>query len=267
MRRHLERAKLHQPAPAGTAIRRVHFIDTKLGAMPVAGHIRENVAKQPVHEPRRRILAVAHLLERDFQLIQRILARLINTRMLAGGANEQPAEQEAERRVIMPEPQHGFQQIRPAQKRTVAGRRPAHHHMVAAAGADMPAIQHELLGHQPNFAGHFIKLLGALDDLTPACRRVDVRLNHTRVRRHGEIHHACIFRRQITFQHHLPAHAGGGLLHRGGQFQPVAHIVQRRIEHMQNPIARFHRQCGPHQAWLLAPHHRRILRHGAEAFN
>jgi hypothetical protein len=58
--------------------------------------------------------------------------------MLAGWANEQPAEKKRERGVILPITQKAAEQIRPAQEGAVRRRRATHHDVIAPAGADVP---------------------------------------------------------------------------------------------------------------------------------
>ena len=89
------------------------------------------------------------LLERELELVQRIVARLVDARRLRGGADEQPAEQIGQRRMVVPVRQQAAQQVRPAQERRIGRRGAAEHEVVAAAGAGVAAVEHELLGSQP----------------------------------------------------------------------------------------------------------------------
>ena len=43
----------------------------------------------------------------------------------------------------------------------------AHDDMVAAASADMAAVEHEFFGGQAGFAGDFVELFGAADHVGP----------------------------------------------------------------------------------------------------
>ena len=76
--------------------------------------------------------------------------------MLAGRADEQSAEQKRQRRVILPVAEQASQQVRAAQNRAVCRRRSADHDVVAAAGADVAAIDHEFLSAQAGLAGLFV---------------------------------------------------------------------------------------------------------------
>ena len=70
--------------------------------------------------------------------------------------------------MVVPESEQRLQQIGPAQERTVGGFRRAHHHVVAAAGADVAAVEHELFRRQPDLTRVLVEFLAALNDLGPA---------------------------------------------------------------------------------------------------
>jgi hypothetical protein len=88
VRRHLEGAHFDEPEAARAGFGRVEFINGKLGAVGVAAGVNEQVAEQPVAQPRRRVPQAAgvafELLERDFQFVQRIVPRLVHARRLRG---------------------------------------------------------------------------------------------------------------------------------------------------------------------------------------
>ncbi len=84
--------------------------------------------------------------ERDFQLVETIVTRLVDARRLAGRADEQAGEQIGECRVTLPLQHEALQQVRPAEERAVARRQAADHDMVAAAGPGVAAVDHELVG-------------------------------------------------------------------------------------------------------------------------
>ena len=71
MRRHLERAELDQAEPARRPVRRVQLVDAELGAVRVAGHVDQQIAEQPVDEPRRRGCdrLIGTCCERDLELV------------------------------------------------------------------------------------------------------------------------------------------------------------------------------------------------------
>lgn len=94
--RHLERAKLEQSLPAGGAVRAVKLVDAELRTMRVARHVDEQVAKHPVNQPvrhlARRLRVSSDLLKGHFQLVERVVTSLIDTRRLAGRADEKARE-------------------------------------------------------------------------------------------------------------------------------------------------------------------------------
>ena len=84
-------------------------------------------------------------------------------------------------------PSRPFQQIGPAQERAVLRPGGAHDDVIAAARADMAAIQHEFLRGETRLARDFIELFGAGQHLVPILGGVDVDLDHAGIRRHGEL--------------------------------------------------------------------------------
>ena len=98
VRRHLEGAQLQQAAPAGGAVGRVELVDAELGAVGIAGHVDQQVAEDPVDQPGRRGRGGGERLEGDLEFVSRVVARLIDARMLAGRTDEQAGKEIGERR-------------------------------------------------------------------------------------------------------------------------------------------------------------------------
>jgi hypothetical protein len=90
--------------------------------------------------------------ERDFELVERIVPRLVDPRRLAGRPDEQAREQVAQRRVPLPVDHEALEQIGAADERRIEQALSAEHDVVAAAGADRAAVDHELVGGQPDLA-------------------------------------------------------------------------------------------------------------------
>ena len=67
-----------------------------------------------------------------------------------------------------------------------AARGAAEHEVVAAAGAGVAAVEHELLGRQARLVRRLVEVRGLLDQLVPAVRRVDVDFDHARVGRDAQ---------------------------------------------------------------------------------
>ncbi len=102
VRRHLEGAQLQEPAPAGSAVRREELVDAELGAVRVARGIDQDVAEDAVDQPGRRRLTRRDLAEGDLELVQGIVARFVDARMLARWADKKAGEQVGKRRVVEP---------------------------------------------------------------------------------------------------------------------------------------------------------------------
>ena len=126
------------------------LVDAELGPVRVAGEVDEEVAEQAVDQPgqARRALGLqpVELGERDLQLVEAVVAPLVDARRLARRAHEAAGEQVGERRVVLPERDEAAQQVRAAQERAVGGRPAAEGDVVAAAGARVEAVERELLG-------------------------------------------------------------------------------------------------------------------------
>jgi len=156
--RHFKTAKLQQPQSPGRPIGREHLVDADFGAVGVARHIDQQVAEQPIDQPwgRRSTLArerVGHLRQRDLQFIQAVVPRLVDARRLARRPDAQARKQVGKRRVPLPVEDEALEQVGPPDEGRIIERRAAQHDMIAPAGADRPAIDHELVGGQVAFAG------------------------------------------------------------------------------------------------------------------
>jgi hypothetical protein len=106
--RHFEPAKLDEAETAGRAIGREELVDADFGAVRVARHIDQQVAEQPIDQPRLRLFGrpvgerIGHLRQCDFQLVQPVVPCLVDPRRLAGRADEQAREKVGERRMALP---------------------------------------------------------------------------------------------------------------------------------------------------------------------
>ncbi len=215
MRRHLEGAKLEDAEASRGGPRRVELVDRELGAVRVAGEVDEEVAQDPVDEPRllvrlARLELSFELLEGDLQLVERVGARLVHARALAGGADEHPREEIGKRRMILPIGDEALQHVRAAQHGAVRGGGPAERHVVAASGPGVAAVEHELLGSEAREPRFLVERLDVVLELVPIGGGMDVHLDHARIRRHGEFPEARIVGRRVAFE--ANAHSQG--LHR-----------------------------------------------------
>ena len=102
--RHLEGAQLDEPLAPVRAPPVEELVDGDLGAVAVAGDVHEQVAEQPVAQPGRgRLGAVGQARERDLQLVERVVAGLVDPGGLRGRPDEEPGEEVGERRVVLDE--------------------------------------------------------------------------------------------------------------------------------------------------------------------
>ncbi len=123
VRRHLEGAQLDQPQAPARAVGAVELVDADLGAVGVAGDVDQQVAEDPIDQPGRREPLRRDLRERELQLVDAVLAGLVDARRLAGRAHEHPREQVRQRRVVDEVADQAAQQIGAAQERAVRRRR------------------------------------------------------------------------------------------------------------------------------------------------
>ena len=237
VRRHLERAHLEQAQSTARPVRRIQLVDAELRAMRVARHVDQHVAQRPVDEPRRRrrsaLAASAQFGERDFQFVDLVVARLVHARCLAGRADEQPREQVRQRRMVVPVRDQAAEQVRPPEERGVLRTRAAQHDVVAAAGARVASVEHELLGRQARQARRLVQRFGVVEQFVPVGRRVDVHFDDARVRRDLQHPQARIARRRIAFEHDGQPEFGRRRLDGRHQLEIVLERRERRHEHVQ----------------------------------
>ena len=118
--------------------------------------------------------------------------------------------------------------------------------MVAAAGAGVTAVEHELLGAQAAGARFLVQGGDVVDQLGPAGCRMDVDLDDAGIRRHAEHAQARVARRPVAFEaHRQPGGRGAGLDGRD-QPEPVLDARERRQEDVQQPVADLHAEGGVH---------------------
>src|SRR5471030_557852 len=98
----------------------------------VARRVDEKIAEDAIHQPGRRLPAGLDLAEGDLELVQRIVARLVDARMLAGRADEQAGEEIRQRRMVEPVAEQAFKQVGPPQEWRLRRRGTAQRDMVAA---------------------------------------------------------------------------------------------------------------------------------------
>ena len=110
--------------------------------------------------------------------------------------------------------------------------------MVAAAGAGVAAVDHELVGAEAHLAGLLVERGRDLDRLAPSRRRMDVDLDDAGVGRDPDDIEARIGRRGVALDvDGKPGFLGGGL-DRGDEFEIILDPFERRHEHAKHAVAR-----------------------------
>ena len=262
LRGHLEGAQFHQAAAPGGGVGGMELVDAELRAVRVAGEIDEEIAEQPVDEPRgrpatRRAAGSAHLVDGDLQLVEALVPRLVDPRGLAGGSDESAREQVREGGMVVPVGDQARQQVGPAEERALGDGRAAEHQVVAATGADVPAVEFELLRHEPAGPRLLVERCAKGDQLAPRPDRGHVDLDHAGIGGDGEPPEQRPVGRWVALEHHRAPHRHGDLLHLPHQLQPVAdrHVVvrplrlgQRRQEEVHPPATHLDDQCRAHDS-------------------
>ena len=130
--------------------------------------------------------------ERDLQFVKAVVARFVDARRLARRADEQAGEEIADRLGCLSQ---WMTRLFSRSGRRGTGCRaasPRRHDMVAAAGAGMLAVDHELVGAEAREPRFLVDRLGRGDAFAPARRGMDVDLDHAGVGRDADDVHARI---------------------------------------------------------------------------
>ena len=143
-----------------------------------------------------------------------------------------------------------FQQIGPAQERAVRRRLAAEHDMVAAAGAGVAAVDHELVGAEPAQPGLLVNRARDIDRVAPGCGRMDVDLDDTGIGRHLDHVQPRVGRRQIAFDVERQVELGGRGFDGGEKLEIALELLDRRHEHAEPALARLDRERGAHRNGL-----------------
>jgi hypothetical protein len=107
------------------------------------------------------------LLKRDFELVQAVVSRFVDARRLAGRPDEHAGKQIRQRRMILPVRQQALQQVRAPQQRAVRRGRASQRDVIAATGAHVAAVEHELFSRQARLPRFLVKRFGGRDQFLP----------------------------------------------------------------------------------------------------
>jgi hypothetical protein len=257
VRRHLERPKLHEALPPRRAIGAVELVDAQLGAARMYRPVNQQSPEEPVVEPRRRRLALRRLVEPSECTSRRgCRFALVDSWRFACRADEQPRKEVRERRMIEPVADEALKQVRPPEYRAVLRRRPTQDDVVAAAGARVAAVEHELLGAQADVPGLVVEDARIGDELSPVARRVQVHFDDPRIRRDAQSLEARIGSRRVPLEPHLLAERSRRELDGGAELQVVFQKSDGWHEDVQHAVARLQAKSGAHGGVALGARRR-----------
>ena len=122
--------------------------------------------------------------------------------------------------------------------------------MVAAAGAGVAAVDHELVGAEPGQPRLLVDRARDVDRVAPGCGRMDVDLDDAGIGRDLDHVQPRIGRRRVAFDVHRQVELGGGRLDGGEKLEIVLELLDRRHEHAEPAVARLDRERGAHRNGL-----------------
>ena len=141
--------------------------------------------------------------------------------------------------MVVPVGEQAREQVGAAQERRIGGARPAEREVVAAAGAGVPAVEHELLGGEARLraparrgtrcsptSSSQLAAGWMLTSSTPGSGVTRKRLEPR------------VVRRLVAFEHHREAELGGGCLDRADELEIVLERFERRHEDVEHAVAR-----------------------------
>ena len=210
--------------------------------MRVAGEIGKEAPKRPIDDRgRRRPLDLG---EAPLELVETGAPAFVDARRLRGRADEEAREEVRERGMMLPVGDERAQEIGAAQERAVGRSRAAERHVVPAARAGVPAVEHELLGAEARRPCRLVERRRALLEILPARRRVHVHFDDAGVGRDLDRAQRGRARRVVAFHQHRHGEVGGGRFDRAEQLGVRLERVERRHEHVEPTAARLETERG-----------------------
>ena len=160
-----------------------------------------------------------------------------------------PGEQVGQRRVALPIEDQARQQIGPAQERRVGGHGAAEHDVIAAAGAGVAPVGHELVGAEPRLARVLVERGRRLHRLAPGRGGMDVDLDHAGIGRHLDAVDARIERRRVALDADRHVSLARDRFDCGEQLEIIVELRRRRHEDAQHAVARLDGERRAHRAF------------------
>ncbi len=250
MRRHLERAQLDQALASVGRAPVEELVDADLGPVRVAGDVHQQMTEEAIAQPGRRALAGwlrEGACERDLQLVERVVAGLVDARRLRGGTDEEAAEQVRERGMVLDEGEQAGQQRRVLHEGAAQRRRTPEREMVAASASGLASVEQILLGMQPRVQGRCEHVLQQLRVRVESGRGRQVDLQHAGIGSQRETGQIRAARRGVPFEQYRNVQRRPCFIDRCDHAQEVLCRGDRREEDVDGGAARLDAQGGAHR--------------------
>ena len=165
------------------------------------------------------------------------MPRFVGARRLGRRPDEEPGEQERERRVVLHEREEAREKIGALHERARERGRPAERDVVAASAPGLPTIELVLLRVQPRVQGGVEDRLHQRRVLPRGARRRDVDLEHTRIGGNGNVHEVRRLRRRVAFEDDAEIEASRCSVDRLDQLLEARSARERWQEDKESPLA------------------------------
>lgn len=154
--------------------------------------------------------------------------------------------------MALPVEDHALQEIGTAQEGAIVRIGAADDDMVAAAGAGVATVDHELVGAEPGGARLLVDRRGDVDAVLPVRSRMNIDLDDAGIRGDADDVDALVLRRRITFDMDGKLELGGGVFGGGDQLEIILDAFDRWHEDAEPAVARLDRHGGAYGAAKLA---------------
>src|SRR5262245_27805939 len=132
--------------------------------------------------------------------------------------------------MVVPIADEATEQIGTAEQRAVTGRLPAEDDVVTAAGARVPAIQHELFGAETRLMSLVVDDAGVGREAIPVRGWVDIDLDDAGIRRDLETVQAMVAGRRVALELDGKRQLGGSGFDGGHELKVVFEVADGRHE-------------------------------------
>jgi hypothetical protein len=222
---------------------REELVHAELGAADVARAVGEQVAEQAIGEPRQPRLARGHAIERDAELVERVVAALVGARCGAVGADGAGREEVGKARVALPRDDECVRQGGAVGERARVRRRSAEDDVAGTADRLARAIGELALRAKPRALGFRVddveqrRVLGA-------GRRRQRDAEYARVGLEDDAAEARVLGRLVSFEGDV-----ADVAESGHQREVVRGVAERRQENAETAVTHLEADRG---AWRVA---------------